>query len=183
MQLPTPSGVLTVAHGCRRISPRGLREVRLRTGPSIGSVHGFHGPTEAPAEARPDGVVRQRGRRASAAVLRLRPRAVMPPLWRELGGLSQLHRPPVPIPALGPLSTSAPASILLIPGFLAGDASMRTLATYLRAAGQHPHAAGISRNVQCSEITIGRLLERVEAVAERDGRRVCIIGHSRGGLF
>ena len=73
--------------------------------------------------------------------------------------------------------------VLLIPGFLAGDGSLGTMTQWLRAAGWHTSRAGIRANVACSEVACVRLEERLEALAERTGDRVAIVGQSRGGVF
>ena len=73
--------------------------------------------------------------------------------------------------------------VLLIPGFLAGDGSLGTMTTWLRAAGWHTKRAGIRANVGCSEVACTKLEERLEALAQRTGDRVVIIGQSRGGVF
>jgi len=72
---------------------------------------------------------------------------------------------------------------MLIPGFMAGDGSLATLTQWLRAAGWHTKRAGIRANVSCSEVACARLEERLEALAERTGQRVTLIGQSRGGVF
>ena len=51
-----------------------------------------------------------------------------------------------------------------------------------RRAGTRKRA-GIRANVGCSEVACTRLEERLEALAERTGDRVVIIGQSRGGVF
>ena len=73
--------------------------------------------------------------------------------------------------------------VLLIPGFMCGDPSMRPLATFLRAHGHSPYPAGIACNVDCSEAALGRLHALVAELAERHERGVALVGHSRGGLF
>ena len=74
-------------------------------------------------------------------------------------------------------------AVLLIPGFLAGDQSLSVMSSWLRKLGYRPRRAGISFNVACSDIAVDRL-ERVLADAHRrSGRRVAIVGHSRGGHF
>src|SRR5687768_9537617 len=42
--------------------------------------------------------------------------------------------------------------VLLIPGFLAGDASLATMTQWLRAGGYRTKRAGIRANVACSEL-------------------------------
>jgi triacylglycerol lipase len=73
--------------------------------------------------------------------------------------------------------------VLLVPGFLAGDGSLGTMTQWLRAAGYRTKRAGIRSNVACSEVACVRLEERLECLADRTGRRVVIVGQSRGGTL
>ena len=73
--------------------------------------------------------------------------------------------------------------VLLIPGFLAGDESLRLMGRWLKGTGHHPNRAGIRANVGCSAKAMDRLERRLEALVERQGRRAAIVGHSRGGSF
>lgn len=73
--------------------------------------------------------------------------------------------------------------VLLIPGFLAGDESLRVMGRWLKGTGHHPNRTGIRSNVSCSAAAMGRLERRLEALVERQGRRAAIVGHSRGGSF
>jgi triacylglycerol lipase len=73
--------------------------------------------------------------------------------------------------------------VLLIPGFLAGDGSLTVMAEWLRRMGHAPHQSGIRINVDCSNRCLLGLERRLERVAERSGRSVAIVGHSRGGHF
>jgi pimeloyl-ACP methyl ester carboxylesterase len=61
------------------------------------------------------------------------------------------------------------------------DDSLLLLRRWLRIVGYRPHTAGFIFNLDCAD----RAVERVERVAEAlnatTGRRVAIIGHSRGG--
>jgi pimeloyl-ACP methyl ester carboxylesterase len=108
----------------------------------------------------------------------------IPPLWRESRiGLeaAALHRSPV-FRGLG-LAPGERRPVLLIPGFLAGDLSLGTMANWLRRAGYCTHRTGIRANLNCSEEACDRLEARLEHMAERHGERVVIIGQSRGGIF
>ena len=108
----------------------------------------------------------------------------IPPLWRESRiGLeaAALHRSPV-FRGLG-LAPGERRPVLLIPGFLAGDASLGTMANWLRRAGYCTHRTGIRANLDCSEVACDRLEARLQHMAERHGERVVIIGQSRGGIF
>ena len=73
--------------------------------------------------------------------------------------------------------------VLLIPGFLAGDQSLSVMASWLRKLGHTPKRAGISFNVACSDIAVDRLSRVLLHANLRSGRKVAIIGHSRGGHF
>lgn len=73
--------------------------------------------------------------------------------------------------------------VVLIPGFLAGDNSLTVMADWLRRMGHRPHGSGIRLNVDCSNRCLLALERRLEGVAERSGRTVALVGHSRGGHF
>jgi triacylglycerol lipase len=108
----------------------------------------------------------------------------VPPLWRESRvafEAAQLLRSPVWRGEGVPRGYGRP--VLLIPGFLAGDGTLATMAKWLRANGYWTRRAGIRSNIDCSERACDLLEERLEALAERTGRRVAIIGQSRGGVL
>lgn len=73
--------------------------------------------------------------------------------------------------------------VLLIPGFLAGDASLSLMSQWLRRVGYRTHGSGMVSNVECSERAVTKLEARVIDLSERYGQPVAIIGHSRGGMF
>jgi triacylglycerol lipase len=70
---------------------------------------------------------------------------------------------------------------MLIPGFLAGDASLGPMAAWLKRAGYRPARAGMRANVDCSGALVGKLEERLERVVREQGMRAVVIGQSRGG--
>ncbi len=74
-------------------------------------------------------------------------------------------------------------AVLLIPGFLAGDQSLAVLASFLRRMGHAPRRAGIALNVRCSDVALDRLEQVLHHAHLRSGRKVALIGHSRGGHF
>jgi triacylglycerol lipase len=74
-------------------------------------------------------------------------------------------------------------AVLLIPGLLAPDRSLGLLARYLKRHGFTPRRAGIASNVDCSEREARRLEQRLEKAAYETGRRVAVVGQSRGGVF
>jgi triacylglycerol lipase len=73
--------------------------------------------------------------------------------------------------------------VLLIPGFLAGDSSLQVMATWLRRLGHAPRRAGIAMNVSCSDTALDRLEQALHHIHLSTGRKVTLIGHSRGGHF
>jgi pimeloyl-ACP methyl ester carboxylesterase len=73
--------------------------------------------------------------------------------------------------------------VLLIPGFLAGDASLLVMADWLGRMGHRAYGSGIRLNVDCSNRALLGLERRLERVAEGAGRPVALVGHSRGGHF
>lgn len=75
------------------------------------------------------------------------------------------------------------APVVLVPGFLAGDATLAVMRGWLGRIGYDAHGCGMVANVDCSDRAADRLHDQVVALHERTGRRVAIIGHSRGGHF
>jgi pimeloyl-ACP methyl ester carboxylesterase len=73
--------------------------------------------------------------------------------------------------------------VLLMPGFLAGDQTLLVLAGWLYRIGYRPRLCGFIANGDCSDRAIDRAERRLESIAARDGRRVALIGHSRGGHY
>jgi pimeloyl-ACP methyl ester carboxylesterase len=108
----------------------------------------------------------------------------VPPLWRESRvGLeaAQLLRSPVwrgagVVPGQG-------RGVLLVPGFLAGDGTLGTMAKWLRANGYWTRRAGIRSNIGCSQEACARIEASAEALVARTGQKVTIIGQSRGGVL
>jgi triacylglycerol lipase len=103
---------------------------------------------------------------------------------RWLVELARLQVDPVfwnPPPRGVPRGNGEP--VVLIPGFLAGDPSLLVLADWLARMGYETQHSGIAMNVGCSDRALDRLEARVGRIAQRTGRRVALIGHSRGGHF
>jgi pimeloyl-ACP methyl ester carboxylesterase len=79
-----------------------------------------------------------------------------------------------------PRRASRPA-VLLVPGFLAGDPSLRVLAGWLHRRGSHATGTGMLVNADCAERAVGGIEARLRLVAEHAEGRVVLIGQSRGG--
>ncbi|HEX6601139.1 MAG TPA: hypothetical protein VF030_00720 [Solirubrobacterales bacterium] len=120
---------------------------------------------------------------ASAAPAPTAPgRAAIPPIWREGRvplEIAALRRDPVWRGEGVPRGDGRP--VLLICGYLAGDPSLRTLASWLSRIGYRPARAGLRWNVGCAGETLDRLERRAEALATRAGSRIALVGQSRGG--
>jgi pimeloyl-ACP methyl ester carboxylesterase len=74
-------------------------------------------------------------------------------------------------------------AVLLLPGFLAGDYTLRPMAGWLARIGYRPSVAGFVANVGCSERAAERAARRLRALHASSGRRVAVVGHSRGGHY
>jgi triacylglycerol lipase len=76
-------------------------------------------------------------------------------------------------------------AVMLLPGLFNSDRSMTIMARYLRDLGHAPHGWGLGRNFgQRSIGTDGvALIERIDAVAQRTGRPVALVGVSMGGIM
>lgn len=73
--------------------------------------------------------------------------------------------------------------VVTIPGFLAGDPSLGVMRGWLGRIGYAPHASGIQVNVDCSDRAVDRLERRLDRIADQSGRKVALVGHSRGAHF
>jgi pimeloyl-ACP methyl ester carboxylesterase len=70
--------------------------------------------------------------------------------------------------------------VLLLPGFLAGDYTLATMGLWLRRIGYVPGGANFVANVSCSNRALRRVERRADALGAQHGRRVAVVGHSRG---
>jgi triacylglycerol lipase len=100
---------------------------------------------------------------------------------RWLLELSRLLVDPVFLPVGVPRGDARP--VLLLPGFLAGDQSLAVLGTWLWRLGYRAHVGGFIANVTCADRATTRVERQVRALSTRSGRRIALIGHSRGGHY
>jgi triacylglycerol lipase len=73
--------------------------------------------------------------------------------------------------------------VVVLPGFLAGDCTLALLARWLRRIGHRPATCGFVANVDCSDRALDLVERRMQWLYRQHGRRVALIGHSRGGHF
>ena len=105
------------------------------------------------------------------------------PIWLEArAGLELVELLASPLLGAAALNDGG-GHVLLIPGFLLGDDSLALMTTWLRRSGHDTERAGLTLNVDCSEASLERVAASLERLAERAGRRVVIVGQSRGGLY
>ena len=74
-------------------------------------------------------------------------------------------------------------AILLIPGFMAGDATLYPFANWLRARGHRVFFSGIMANADCPRRAVERLSRILRELQERYGEKLVVIGHSLGGVY
>lgn len=107
-----------------------------------------------------------------------------PPIWRETrvaGEYASLVRDPVFAGRDIPRGDGRP--VMLIPGFLAGDASMNVMSAWLKRIGYYAEQPGISFNINYSEVLLKSLATRLVDLYGWRARRVTLLGHSRGGIL
>jgi pimeloyl-ACP methyl ester carboxylesterase len=73
--------------------------------------------------------------------------------------------------------------VLLIPGLLAGDASLHPLGKRLRALGYEVFFSGIRCNADCPAATLTQLETALNQARQATGGMIVIIGHSLGGIY
>jgi triacylglycerol lipase len=73
--------------------------------------------------------------------------------------------------------------VMLIPGFLAGDWTLRTPFDWLRRIGYKARMGGVAFNVMYSEVMLRPLIDVLQQLHHRTGARVSLVGHSRGGVL
>jgi triacylglycerol lipase len=95
--------------------------------------------------------------------------------------LGALLRDPVYLGQEVPRGNNQP--ILLIPGFLAGDWTLWTMAGWLNRLGYRAYFSGLDWNVDCPNQTGERLQWRLDMIMQETEQPVTIIGHSLGGML
>lgn len=95
----------------------------------------------------------------------------------ELGSFGLLRR------AMKTLPKGDGHSVLVLPGFLAGDRSTRPMRGLLRDLGYDAHGWGLGQNVRFDEERERDMSELVERIHARTGEPISIVGWSLGGVF
>jgi pimeloyl-ACP methyl ester carboxylesterase len=107
-------------------------------------------------------------------------------LWRDLEmprAMSELAA----FYASRPMGWFAPRGdghgVLVLPGFMASDASTRPLRGFLRRLGYDARPLQLGRNIGPTDAALDGLPRRLHEVQASTGRRVTLVGMSLGGVF
>lgn len=99
---------------------------------------------------------------------------------RAMGELASFY-------ALRPLLSMLPKGdghgVLVLPGFLAGDTSTRPLRTLLRDLSYDAVGWNLGRNIHVDDARLSAMMDCVDALHGRTGRKISIVGWSLGGVF
>ena len=98
-----------------------------------------------------------------------------------VGALGGLARRRSAYAGLGSVRHAEP--VILVPGFLAGDGTLRPMARVLREHGHRTYRSSIQVNAGCTLNAAAQLETRLESIALRRGSRVHVVGHSLGGML
>ncbi|MET0997851.1 MAG: alpha/beta fold hydrolase [Marmoricola sp.] len=124
---------------------------------------GFNGPSGVRALARESSTVVEAARLLRRTRTDRRARALLP--------YAGTHRVPPHDP------------VLLVPGFMAGDTTLKAMSVFLRHQGFRTYRAQILVNAGCTRQAADRLERRLESIAVKRNRKVTIVGHSLGGML
>jgi triacylglycerol lipase len=86
-------------------------------------------------------------------------------------------------PAATKLLGGNSSKIMMIPGFMVGDASLYPLAAALRGMGHRVFFAGIWSNTDCPRQTMARLSKALKDASSADRGKAVLLGHSLGGIY
>ena len=73
--------------------------------------------------------------------------------------------------------------VLLVPGFMAGDPTLRAMWSFLRRQGFRTNRAQMLVNVGCTRHAVDRLERRLESISVKRDRKVTVVGHSLSGML
>ncbi|HJR19423.1 MAG TPA: alpha/beta hydrolase [Actinomycetota bacterium] len=73
--------------------------------------------------------------------------------------------------------------VLVLPGLMAADSSTRILRRFLRRLDYHVHGWRLGRNIGPTPEIVEGLGARLDALKERHGRKISVVGWSLGGVY
>lgn len=127
---------------------------------------------------RPEGFAGPRGLRALAREVSAVSEAARLVRWARAE-----RRQRAGLPYVVPQRPRGLEPVVLVPGFMAGDATLGAMSASLRRAGWRTYRSQTHVNVGCTREAADRLEARLEAIAERRDRKVSVVGHSLGGML
>src|SRR5579863_9205608 len=74
-------------------------------------------------------------------------------------------------------------TVMMIPGFMAGDYSLYPLRSFVERLGHQAHFTGIWANSNCPRLTLERLYSVLSRLCDETAAPVSLIGHSLGGIY
>jgi pimeloyl-ACP methyl ester carboxylesterase len=87
------------------------------------------------------------------------------------------------LPLLPQLPQGDGHPVLVLPGFLADDASTKVLRATLRRLGYRVHGWQLGRNVGPTAACVAGMRDRIDDLSDRYGRPLSLVGWSLGGIF
>jgi pimeloyl-ACP methyl ester carboxylesterase len=91
------------------------------------------------------------------------------------------------LPVTLPLLVEAPRGdghpVLLLPGFMAGEATLIALKLFLQSKGYDVHTWGLGRNMGFRSKHANALQQKIRYLHHTTGRKVSLVGWSLGGVF
>ena len=101
----------------------------------------------------------------------------------ELRGLFEMACLPCSVPLLMTAPRGDGHPVLLLPGFMGGEATLIGLQVFLRSRGYDVHTWGLGRNVGFHVKHAEALEQKVRHLHHTTGKQVSLVGWSLGGVF
>ena len=98
-------------------------------------------------------------------------------------GLLEMALLPASLPLLMDAPTGDGHPVLLVPGFMASEASLIALKLFLQNKGYDVHMWGLGRNVGFRSKHANALPQKIRYLHHTTGRKVSLVGWSLGGVF
>lgn len=104
-------------------------------------------------------------------------------ILKETAGRAGVMSRPPSFPHPDSVTNGAGQGVLVIPGFLTGDATTKRLRTFLARSGYRAEGWQSGINLGPRSKPIQRLMRRVEKLADATGGKIVLAGISLGGVF
>lgn len=101
----------------------------------------------------------------------------------ELRALFELAALPWLLPVLACMPRGDGHPVLLLPGFMANEATLVALKLFLQNRGYEVQSWGFGRNVGFSSRHANALQQKIRYMHHKSGRKVSLVGWSLGGMY